>query len=112
MKPRKNSPEIISVPEDALDAIKSRIEAGVVLEEDKQIILSIMSTHSWLSRQLRSTKLTIHRLKKLFGCSTEKRPWIKNKKTDCSQPTGDGTQQPELPSGAASDCTENSLKKR
>lgn len=113
MKPRKKSPDIINLPEEALDAIKSRIEAGTVLEEDKQIILSIMCTHTWLSRQLRSTKLTIYRLKSLFGCSTEKRSWVKKKKTDDNlQPAVDEAQKTESPSGPTSDGTENPVKKR
>ena len=107
MKPRKNSPDIINLPEEALEEIKFRVMAGTVLEEDKQIILSIMSTHSWLSRQLRSTKLTIHRLKSLFGCSTEKRLWTKKKKDDV-----DGSQQAALPPDTTQDGSENSLKKR
>ena len=113
MKPRKNSPDIINLSEEALEEIKSRILAGKVLEKDKHIILSIMSTHSWLSRQLRSTKLTIHRLKSLFGCSTEKRSWTKKKKDDDnSQTEADGSQQAALIPDTTQDGFGNSLKKR
>lgn len=113
MKARKKSPDIINISEEALEEIKSRVIAGRVLEDDKQIILSIMSTHSWLSRQLRSTKLTIHRLKSLFGCSTEKRVWSKKKKDDNPPPQTetDESQQPILPPDAGQGSTENLIKK-
>jgi hypothetical protein len=73
---RKQTPEIINLSESELEAIKSRVALSSALEDDKKIILSILSTHQWLYRQLRSTKLTINRLKNLFGFTTEKRPKI------------------------------------
>ena len=79
MKQRK-SPEIIDLPEGKLDEIKTRLESGSILEEDKKIILLILSTYSWLYRQLQAKKLGIQRLRNLFGFSTEKRPRLK--KTD------------------------------
>lgn len=76
--PRKKTPEIINLSESELEAIKSRVTQNLVLEDDKKIILSILSTHFWPYRQLKTTKLTINRLKNLFGFTTEKRPKITN----------------------------------
>lgn len=70
---RKKTPEIISLPEGKLDDIKNRVTAGALLEEDKKIILLILTTYAWLQRQLQSKKLSIQKLKSLFGFKTEKR---------------------------------------
>jgi hypothetical protein len=58
---RKKTPEMIAVSDEALEDIKTRVSSGAVLEEDKKIILSILSTHQWLYRQLRTAKLSINR---------------------------------------------------
>ena len=78
MKQRK-SPEIINLPTERLDEIKIRFEAGSSLEEDKKIILLILSTYAWLHRQLQAKKIGIQRLRSLFGFSTEKRSMLKKK---------------------------------
>ena len=54
---RKKTPEIINLPEGKLDEIKARFETGSILEEDKKIILLILSTYAWLYRQLEAKKL-------------------------------------------------------
>ena len=77
---KQKIPEIINVSEEALEGIKLRLAANSVLETDKEILLSVLSSYQWLYRQLRSAKLSMHRLKKLFGFSTEKRVWLKKKK--------------------------------
>ena len=76
---RKIAPEIINLPAGKLDEIKTRFEAGSILEDDKKIILLILSTYSWLYRQLQAKKLGIQRLRTLFGFRTEKRTGSKNK---------------------------------
>ena len=81
MKQRK-SPEIINIPEEKLNEIKTRLESGSILEEDKKVILLILSTYAWLYRQLQAKKLGIQRLRNLFGFSTEKRSKLKKKDDD------------------------------
>ena len=78
----KKTPEIINLPEGKLDEIKARFETGSILEEDKKIILLILSTYAWLYRQLEAKKLGIQRLRNLFGFSTEKRSWPKTKENE------------------------------
>ena len=102
MKQRK-SPEIINLPEGKLDEIKTRFEAGSSLEEDKKIILLILSTYAWLHRQLKVKKIGIQRLRSLFGFSTEVRSKLK-KKDDDNIPSGlngssDATTQSDTLSG-------------
>ena len=94
MKQRK-SPEIINLPEEKLNEIKTRLESGSILEEDKRVLLLILSTYAWLYRQLQAKKLGIQRLRNLFGFSTEKRPGLKKK--------DDGNIPPEL--NGSSDAT-------
>lgn len=69
---QKQSPEIIEVSVTRLEGIKSRLSSGCLLEEDKPVLLAIVSAYVWLQEQLESAKLTINRLKKIFGFSTEK----------------------------------------
>jgi hypothetical protein len=72
-KPKKSHPELIDLPEATLDLIKSRINTGTLLEEDKKIIMVILTSYAWLVRQLQFTKISMLRLRNLFGFSTEKR---------------------------------------
>ena len=78
MKQRK-LPEIINLPTGKLDEIKTQVAASSILEEDKKIILLILSTYAWLYRQLQAKKIGIQRLRSLFGFSTEKRSSLKKK---------------------------------
>jgi hypothetical protein len=81
---KKKSPKIVDVPVETLEGIKSRLASCSLLEEDKSILLAIVSAYVWIQGQLQSAKLTIHRLKKMFGFSTEKRNKAseKRKKTE------------------------------
>lgn len=82
---KKNKPTIIDINEDSLEGIKSRVFSSSLLEEDKKIIVAIVVAYAWLQSQLENTKLTIARLKKLFGFITEKRGNAKSKKSNKSQ---------------------------
>ena len=70
---KNKSPEIIELSTEALEGVKSRLTSGSLLEEDKAVLLAIVSAYVWIQKQLCLAKLTIHRLKKMFGFSTEKR---------------------------------------
>lgn len=87
---RRKTTETIQIPAGKLDEIKTRFEEGFILEEDKKIILLILSTYSWLYRQLQAKKLGIQRLRTLFGFSTEKRSGSKNKGDENSPPDLNG----------------------
>ena len=50
---KKKSPEIIDLPVETLEKIKSRVNSGMLLEEDKKIVLAIIGTYLWLMSQLR-----------------------------------------------------------
>jgi hypothetical protein len=77
---KKKSPEIMDLPVETLEGLKSRLASSSLLEEDKSILLAILTAYVWIQRQLQSTKLTIHRLKKMFGFSTEKKNKMSKKR--------------------------------
>lgn len=81
MARKHNTPEVINVTESELTLLQSRLASNALLEEDKKIIMSIVTTYSWLIQKLGSAKLTIHRLKAALGFTTEKRSWAKKKKS-------------------------------
>lgn len=64
---------MINVPIHDLEALKLRLSTGAPLAEtDTTIILSILNVYQWMFVQLGAAKLTLHRLTKMLGFSTEK----------------------------------------
>lgn len=70
---KNKSPEIIELSTESLEGVKSRLTSGCLLDEDKAVLLAIVSAYVWIHGQLITAKLNIFRLKKMFGFSTEKR---------------------------------------
>ena len=71
---RKKTPQMIDVSSEQLDRINDRIsESTILLDDDKRIVLAILSAYIWIQCQLERHKLSIKRLKNLFGFSTERR---------------------------------------
>jgi hypothetical protein len=66
-------PELMTLTAEEAEALKSRISAGTLLDSDKKIMLGLISFTLWLQKQLSLAKLSIERLKSLFGISTEKK---------------------------------------
>lgn len=70
----KTKPKMINVPIQDLEALKLRLSTGAPLAEtDTTIILSILNVYQWLYVQLGSAKLTLYRLTRMLGFTTEKR---------------------------------------
>jgi hypothetical protein len=84
MVKKRKSPEIIELSAEKLEGIKSRLASNILLEEDKSVLLAIICAYVWIQGQLTTAKLSIHRLKKMFGFSTEKR----NKRSEKRKETG------------------------
>lgn len=59
-------------PQEA-EALKQRIKNTDLASSDIKLILGLISLSLWLQERLSRAKLTIKRLRKLFGFSTEKR---------------------------------------
>jgi hypothetical protein len=70
----KNKPEIVSLTPKEAEEFKNRIATSSLTENDQKIVLALISFNFWLQTQLGRAKLTILRLKKIFGLTTEKNP--------------------------------------
>lgn len=66
-------PELMTLTADEAEALKSRITACTLLDSDKKIMLGLISFTLWLQKQLSLAKISIERLKSMFGISTEKK---------------------------------------
>lgn len=66
-------PELVTLTTDEAQALKSRIATGMLLDSDKKMILGLITFTLWLQKQLSLAKISIERLKSMFGISTEKK---------------------------------------
>ena len=77
-----NKPQRISLTSEQAEDLKSRIHASSLSDDDRTLLVGLISFVLWLDNQLNRAKLSITRLKSLFGVSTEKK---KPKKPDVSE---------------------------
>ncbi len=70
---KEHAPEIISLTPDEVEALKQRISSSSLASSDQKIICSLLSVYFWIQAQLTRAKLSILRLKKIFGLPTEKK---------------------------------------
>ena len=68
-----NEPEKITLTVEESEALKARILANNLSESDRSLLVGLVNCVLWLQLQLSRAKLSIHRLKQLFGFSTEKK---------------------------------------
>ena len=72
--------EIIELSSTDLEGIKLRLTSNQLLEKDKSALLAIISAYVGIQVKLQSAKISIHRLRKMFGFKTEKRNRASEKK--------------------------------
>jgi hypothetical protein len=77
---QNNKPEVVSLTKEEAEAFKNRIANSSLAEHDQKIVIALLSFSFWLQSQLGLAKLTILRLKKIFGLPTEKKT---SKKRSC-----------------------------
>jgi hypothetical protein len=70
----KSKPDVVSLTPKEAEEFKDRIVHSSLTEKDQNIVLALLSFNFWLQSQLHRAKLTILRLKKIFGFPTEKNP--------------------------------------
>ena len=71
-------PEKIQLTAEDAEALKFRImENNLLSEADKKILTGLISFSIWLGDQINLAKLTIFKLRTLFGIKTEKKTLIK-----------------------------------
>lgn len=73
MTQKSKKPEVIALRHEEVEALKKRVIESSLASSDQKILLSILSLYFWIQSQLSRTQLTILRLKKIFGFSTEKK---------------------------------------
>mgnify|MGYP003418940362 CR=1 FL=1 len=69
----KKKPDFITLTNDDAEAFKKRVRHSSLSEQDQSIVLSLLTFSFWIQTQLMRAKLTILRLKKIFGLPTEKK---------------------------------------
>jgi hypothetical protein len=70
----KNEPKKVDLTEEQAESLKQRLLAAQDLpEQDKEILLGLVSFNFWLRNQLSLAKINIRRLKRLFGFRREKK---------------------------------------
>lgn len=68
-----NKPKRISLTSEQAEHLKFRIHANSLSDDDRTLLVGLISFVLWLDNQLNRAKLSITRLKSLFGVSTEKK---------------------------------------
>jgi len=73
-------PDRIDINEDEIEGLLGRFQSDTLNDCDKTIIVSIIQTYFWIQSSLAEAKISIKRLKALFGLRrTEKRKNLENK---------------------------------
>ncbi|NRA88695.1 MAG: IS66 family transposase [Rhizobiales bacterium] len=93
------APEQVSLTPEQAEALQARLQSSSLPAEDIKLMGGLISFSLWLQQQLNLAKLSIQRLKRLFGISTEKK---KPKK-----PELDDAQTTIEPQSAANDAQAN-----
>ncbi len=66
-------PETIDLSHAEAESLLSRLETGELSESDRKVCSSALRMVFWLQGQLIEAKLSIRRLKRLFGIRSEKK---------------------------------------
>jgi len=75
---RSDTPEQITLTLEESAGLKARLQnSSDLLADDIKILTGLINFSLWIEKKLKSAQLTIHRLKSLFGCSTEKNDFKK-----------------------------------
>jgi len=73
MKTNNKNPEPIHMTRDEIDALTQRIEEDQLSKKDLKLFLELIHFTVWIQQQLERAKLSIKKLKGLFGFKTEKK---------------------------------------
>ena len=104
---KNKKPKIVNVSSTDFEEIQLRVLSNTLSENDKKIIIAILTTYHWIYNQLQTAKLGMRRLKSLFGFKTEKNPANKSSTTDIPTTTNNiGNKDPSSPKTALRNCKE------
>jgi len=76
-------PEIIDLSPEEVESLKERIQSNQLTESDRELYENLLDFNLWLQFELEESKLSIHRLQKLFGFT----PLKKKKKKKNTEPS-------------------------
>lgn len=69
---KKKEPKVIKVSDEELKDLKSNLENDDLSDSQKNIIIAVLEAYYWLSKMYEAKKLSLRKLKRLFGFKTEK----------------------------------------
>ncbi len=72
-------PKQVKLTPEQVESLIGRLQTNSLLTEDIDIVTRLISFNLWVREQLHLAKLSIHRLKRIFGISTEKKRLKKRK---------------------------------
>lgn len=99
-------PKQVTLTLEEAEALKARLQTSASLSsEDIKIVTGLITFSLWLQQQLSLAKLSIRRLKKIFGFSTEKKKPAVTQATDLDVPAG-------IPETGAEDVADKTTKPR
>lgn len=79
---KDGEPEVIKVSDDDLSRVRVEISQSNLSENTKKIILGILDAYYWLFRMYQAKKLSLKKLRRLFGFKTEKSKSVDDKKIE------------------------------
>ena len=68
-----DSPKKVHLTLEEAEALKRRVKATELSDQDVKLIVGLISFNLWLHERLSRAQLSIRRLKNLFGIQTEKK---------------------------------------
>lgn len=73
MPDKSNKPESVDLTVEEVNALKQRLQANSLTEDDRELLSGVLSFTLWLQHQISIAKMSIKNLRKLFGFKTEKK---------------------------------------
>ncbi len=67
------APKKVHLTLEEAKALKARVESKELSDRDVKVLVGLISFNLWLQERLSRAKLSIRRLKNLFGIKTEKK---------------------------------------
>ena len=78
--PKPQEPKQITMDAEAAQSLTARIQASNLKGSDQALMIGLIHFNLWLQERLKLAKLSIKRLKRLFGITSEKKS-LKNRTT-------------------------------
>ena len=72
-KSQNHEPEVVELSEAQRKSLIQRIKSNKLSPEDQALMVKVLNGMSWLSRLAEQRKLSLRRLRRLFGFKTEKK---------------------------------------